>query len=197
MAEMAEMAAMVDVTLPAILLPDSVTETSAGRIVVPGHRIPEKTVRIDLEVLQQLLVAARQAARQAYAPYSNFHVGAAVLMADDPEQRMITGANVENSSYGATICGERSALARAVGLGFRKLRYLALSTADALSSPLCDRSPCGTCRQAVREFVARADGAPEALVIVDTARPGSLCEVFDIERLLPYGFSFSPPAAAR
>ena len=186
------MADAIPLILPGLLVPDSVTETPCGRIVVPGHRLAERQIVVDPSLIQELLRAAANACRNAYAPYSSFHVGAALVMADDPEQNIITGANVENSSYGATICGERSALFRAASLGFRKLRYLALSTADARSSPLCDRSPCGICRQTIREFVTRTADGDDALILVDTADPDTLCEAFDIERLLPYGFSFSP-----
>ncbi|MDA0812513.1 MAG: cytidine deaminase [Verrucomicrobia bacterium] len=187
----------ITIILPQVAIADSIIESPAGRIIVPGHHLPEKRVNIDAALAQQLLTAARATAANAHAPYSNFHVGAAVVMADDPERRIITGANVENGSYGATICAERSALAAASSLGFRALRYLALSTADSLTSPLCDRSPCGICRQTIREFIARSSDASEALILVDTAEPGTLCEAFDIDRLLPYGFNFAPPGIDR
>lgn len=183
----------ITIALPQVAVADSTIESPAGRIIIPGQHLPEKRMDIDVAVVQQLLSTARAAAANAHAPYSNFHVGAALIMADDPEQRIITGANVENSSYGATICGERSALTTASSLGFRALRYLALSTADSLTSPLCDRSPCGICRQSIREFISRSSNAREALILVDTAEPGTLCEAFDIDRLLPYGFNFAPP----
>ena len=108
--------------------------------------------------------------KNAYAPYSKFHVGAALIMADDPKQTIFTGANIENSSYGVSNCGERTALFTAAAQGFRRLKYLAVSTADSLDGPLRERSPCGICRQAFREFVPLASDAANALFFVDTAR---------------------------
>lgn len=186
---------LVTLTLPEVCLPDSVTATAAGRIIVPGQNLPERKIPVNVSLVSKLIASARAAADHAHAPYSNFHVGAALIMADDPQQRVIVGSNCENSSYGATICGERSALTAASSLGFRQLHYLALSTADSLNSPLCDRSPCGICRQSIREFVSRSKGAVDALIFVDTGEDGVLCEAFDIERLLPYGFNFASPAS--
>ena len=104
------MTALIDVTLPALDEPECVVETAAGRLRVPGRRLPARTVSLDAELAKRLVMAAREAASRAHAPYSNFHVGAAVIMADDPEQRILTGSNIENASFGATVCGERNAL---------------------------------------------------------------------------------------
>jgi cytidine deaminase len=116
------------------------------------------------------------------------HVGAAVIMADDPEGRIITGANIENASYGATVCGERNALHAAAAKGFRKIRFLALSTADSLGGPLQERSPCGICRQVMREFIDRNEAGDAALILVDTGDDEFTADILDIDRLLPYGF---------
>jgi cytidine deaminase len=88
----------------------------------------------------ELLEHARRAAGAAYAPYSGFSVGAAVLAGDG---RVVTGANVENASYGLTLCAERAALARAVAEGVRPGDVEAVAVTA---------SPCGACRQWLAEF---------------------------------------------
>ena len=89
---------------------------------------------------QDLLELAREAAGGAYAPYSGFRVGAAVLARDG---RVVTGANVENSSYGLTLCAERAALGRAVAEGIRP---------GDVEAVAITASPCGGCRQWLLEF---------------------------------------------
>jgi len=89
---------------------------------------------------EELLEEARRAAGRAYAPYSRFQVGAAVLARDG---RVFTGTNVENASYGLTLCAERAALARAVAEGVRP-QQVEVVAATA--------SPCGACRQWLAEF---------------------------------------------
>lgn len=180
-------------TLPAVDLPATRLQTAAGAIVVPGHTIPEKCIAIDPDEIARLVRGAREAARNAYAPYSRFRVGAALVMADDPARTVVSGANIENSAYGVASCAERTGLFHSAARGFRRLRALAVSTADALGRPLSERSPCGICRQAIREFSGSGVAVDEALILIDNADPETLCEVFDIERLLPYGFSFAGP----
>jgi cytidine deaminase len=89
---------------------------------------------------RDLLELAREAAGGAYAPYSAFRVGAAVLARDG---QVVTGANVENSSYGLTLCAERAALGRAVAEGIRPGDVAAVAVTA---------SPCGACRQWLLEF---------------------------------------------
>lgn len=184
---------MLTLTLPALEITATTQATSFGNIVVPGYSIPARQITVDPEQIQALLLAARQAAANAYSPYSKFRVGSAVIMADDPEQRIHTGCNVENSSYGVTVCAERNGLVHCAALGFRRLKYIAVSTADALQQPLAERSPCGVCRQVIKEFSDQQLATDEALILIDNADPETLCEVFDIERLLPYGFNFAGP----
>ena len=91
-----------------------------------------------------LLAQAREAAAAAYAPYSDFHVGA-VVVADDG--RVFTGANIENSAYGATICAEANAISTAAASGVRKIDTVAVACLDT-----GECYPCGNCRQVMREF---------------------------------------------
>lgn len=185
-------ASPVTLTLPALTIPDAVTPTLHGDLVVPGFKLPERIVTLDPDLVNRLLGAAHAAAAKAHAPFSNFHVGAAVIMQDDAAGTVFTGANVENSSYGGTLCAERTALATAAAAGFRRIRYLAVSVRDALAGPLCDRSPCGLCRQFIREFCDPQ--APEpGLIFVQDAHAPTQAQVLDIERLLPWGFRFTPP----
>lgn len=93
---------------------------------------------------QALVAAAREARARAYAPYSRYRVGAAVLAADGA---VFTGANVENASYGLSVCAERVALFQAVAAGHRKIREIAVVTAGRTSA-----APCGACRQVMNEF---------------------------------------------
>lgn len=98
-------------------------------------------------VLENLFEAAREAARNSYAPYSRFKVGAALLLSGGA---VVTGTNVENVSYGLTICAERSAVVRAVaqyGPGIR-IAAAAITNLNQAPSP-----PCGACRQVLAEFI--------------------------------------------
>ncbi|KHN75241.1 Cytidine deaminase [Toxocara canis] len=91
-----------------------------------------------------LVNAAKRAMEKAYCPYSKFRVGAALLTKDGT---VITGGNVENASYGGTICAERSAVVRAVAEGHTEFK--AIAVAGATAEPI---SPCGICRQFLVEF---------------------------------------------
>ncbi len=96
-----------------------------------------------------LAIAARDAAARAYCPYSNFHVGAAVLA----DGRVFSGCNVENASYGLTICAERNAIFAAIAAGARRIQAIALVCVDAADdAPAASRMPCGACRQVIAEF---------------------------------------------
>jgi cytidine deaminase len=107
-----------------------------------------------------LLEAARQAALVAYAPYSHFRVGAAILC----EFGIITGCNVENASFGLSICAERAAVFAAVARGARRITRVALACIDATADmPIATRMPCGACRQVLAEFAG-----PETPIFVDT-----------------------------
>lgn len=92
-----------------------------------------------------LFKMAMEIAKNAYAPYSNFHVGAALLTED---KKIFTGCNIENRSFGATNCAERTAVFKAVSEGFSKFSAIAIATPDS-DYPV---SPCGICRQVLTEF---------------------------------------------
>jgi cytidine deaminase len=98
---------------------------------------------VEAEALQQ---AAKRVAENAHAPYSHFRVGAALLLADGST---VTGCNVENASYGLTICAERSAVVRAVSEKGPKVRIRAIAV-DNLNGAAS--APCGACRQVLSEF---------------------------------------------
>lgn len=120
---------------------------------------------------------AKQAADLAYAPYSKFCVGAALLCADGT---VYLGANIENAAYPATVCAERTALFRAVLDGQRQFRAIAVAakTADGTFVPA---PPCGICRQALSEF---SDGSLTVLFGTDESlTETTLCA------LLPHSFS--------
>ncbi len=121
---------------------------------------------------EELIALARQAKENAYAPYSHYRVGAALVTADGTT---FTGVNVENASYGATICAERVAMLKAVSEGHRRLVALAIA-ADA-PWPY----PCGICRQVMEEF------NPEMAVYV--AGEGEAYESYTLAQLLPRSFN--------
>ena len=126
---------------------------------------------------KDLLVDAAIAVRDnAYAPYSNFLVGAAVLLADG--ERFVTGCNVENASYGLSICAERNAICQAIALYGSDVNIQAIAVA---AEPLA--TPCGACRQFISEF-----GEEILLICVEPSDKQKRNEFFAKE-LLPHGFS--------
>lgn len=129
--------------------------------------------------LETLLQAARSVVKNAYAPYSKLKVGAAALFDDGA---VITGVNVENASFGLTICAERTALATAISQGNRRLRALAIASNAGAALP-----PCGACRQVIAEF-----SDDDTIVVLDGA-DGKM-ETHLISELLPLTFTF--PASA-
>ncbi len=121
---------------------------------------------------QRLIDAAMAARRQAYAPYSKFAVGAAI---ETPSGDLFTGCNVENASYGLTICAERVAVCAAVAAGEREFVGCAVVTSGGAM-------PCGACRQFLAEFGERLP-----VLIVD-AESGEVIAEADIAELLPGRF---------
>ncbi len=132
-----------------------------------SDEIPEETAA-------SLMRAAREAARRAYVPYSRFPVGAALLTEDGA---IFTGCNIENASYGLTVCAERVAIFTAAAAGHRVVRAIAVSAPRATTV-----SPCGACRQVLNEFVPTAG---DLIVLMDTAE-GVVHQTLD--SLLPHSF---------
>lgn len=128
----------------------------------------------ETEIRMRLLKAARQVAVHAYDPYSGFRVGAAVQAGD----QVFVGVNVENASYGLSLCAERAALAAAVAAGAHPITHLALVCLDipAKGRPE-DCLPCGACRQWLAEL------APEVIIYTDGQEAG-----WRLQELLPLAF---------
>ena len=120
---------------------------------------------------EELMLRAMEARHMAYAPYTGFAVGAALLCADG---RVFTGCNIENSSFGLTNCAERTALFKAVSEGAREFTAIAIASNGSMPYP------CGACRQALNEF------APE-LRVLTIAGDGSTDDT-TLRALLPHGF---------
>ena len=131
---------------------------------------------LDETVQHQLLEQARRAREAAYAPYSNFKVGAAVLTAAG---EIFSGCNIENASLGATICAERVAIFTAVAAGCRDLTALAViaDTPDPVA-------PCGLCRQVLAEF------SPNGRVLM--ANTAGRWRLTSLQELLPLAFRVPP-----
>jgi len=125
--------------------------------------------------IADLVAAAAGARRHAYAPYSRFAVGAALLGADN---RIHVGCNVENASYGLTICAERAAVGNAVSQGCREFLALAVVT-ETGGEPA---TPCGACRQVLAEF------NPQMPVICSDGRNPP--RILSLDALLPHRFEF-------
>jgi cytidine deaminase len=122
---------------------------------------------------EELLAAARQAREKAYAPYSNFHVGAAVLGASG---KIYNGCNVENASFGLTCCAERNAIFTMIANGEKEIREILVIGESEEFLP-----PCGACRQVIAEFAA-----PSAVVHM-CARQGE-CRDTTVAELVPFIF---------
>ena len=125
-----------------------------------------------------LLEAAHGARRQAYAPFSGFAVGAAVLAADG---RVFAGCNVENRSFGLSLCAERSAVAAAVSAGVREFRAVAVVTEAKPPA-----APCGLCRETLAEFCG-----PD--LAIHLGNPAGERRDTTLGALLPDPFVFAPP----
>ncbi len=125
-------------------------------------------------ILEILVDKAKEARKNAYAPYSKFKVGAAVL-ADNNE--IYTGVNVENASYGLTICAERVAVFKAVSEGAKQIKAVAIVADTDAPVP-----PCGACRQVILEFATK-----ECKIVMANLQGKKMIKTID--ELLPYSFT--------
>ncbi len=131
---------------------------------------------VNKTTLNELLAEAKTASGKAYAPYSGYRVGAALLCSDGT---VFTGCNVENSSYSLTSCAERNAVFKAVEAGLREFVALAVYVDSDLLFP-----PCGACRQVLAEFSHR-------LPVLYANRKQKVYS--DLEKLLPEAFTLVSP----
>ena len=152
---------------------------AAKRNASPDKKAEKKMVALSGVRTRKLIRTAAAARKQAYAPYSHYTVGAALLSADGT---VFTGCNVENASYGATICAEQNALFHAVAEGARSFTAIAIiagpENLDGSASP----TPCGICRQALREFCD-----PRYFQVI-LARSETDYSLMTLENLLPLSF---------
>jgi cytidine deaminase len=122
-------------------------------------------------LIDEAVRQARDAMTRAYAPYSGFRVGAAIVA----DGRIFTGQNIENASHPVAVCAERNAVAHMVNAGVLRIDAVAVATEAEVPTP-----PCGACRQVLWEF------GPESIVIAETPEGGRL--VWALEDLLPHAF---------
>ncbi|KPM02463.1 cytidine deaminase-like protein [Sarcoptes scabiei] len=128
---------------------------------------------VSLSETNELIRSARQAMSMAYCPYSKFPVGCALLCQDGT---IITGCNVENSAYPSSICAERTAFVKAISMGQKKFKAVAVVT--NLPNEFC--APCGQCRQFMSEFGCD--------LIVILTKPNGEHQIHSLKELLPHSF---------
>lgn len=126
---------------------------------------------MNTNIEDMLIIKAKEAMKNAYAPYSHYMVGAAV---EDEKGNIYTGCNVENASYGATLCAERTAIFNAVSQGVRHIKKIAVTSEGSMPYP------CGMCRQVMTEFMDE-DG-----VIILEHKGAS--EIYTLKELMPHTF---------
>lgn len=154
-----------------------ITAAGAAALAAPfiagkGLAAPATGKPVDEARFKALLAEAHQAKENAYSRYSNFQVGAALLAKNGT---VITGCNVENASYGLTMCAERTAVFKAVSMGYKPGDFLAI----AIAASADNFSPCGACRQVLNEF------GNDMTVIFEF---GGKVVAVSLAELLPYTF---------
>jgi cytidine deaminase len=139
-----------------------------------GTSMELRKSNINLSNWQPLITQAKKAASHAYAPYSKFYVGAAPI---NNEEKIFTGCNVENASYGLTVCAERNCFSFAVNLQSSQIKALLVYTQQETLTP-----PCGACRQVIAEFLSQ-------YALVASANHLDHLKVWTVAELLPDAFS--------
>ena len=124
--------------------------------------------------IKEYIKQANEILDRAYVPYSKFHVGAVVV---DTEGNVYKGINVENASYGLTICAERNAISSAITEGMKKIDLIVIT--GNTDEPI---SPCGMCRQVIREFAT-----PDTRIVLATSKNDNYI-VWTLEEMIPYSF---------
>lgn len=147
----------------------------------PENPNSENPFMLSGETVQALIASALEARERAYTPYSHYHVGASLLTSGG---RIYQGCNVENASYGATNCAERTAIFKAVSEGERCFRAIAIVGGMEGNPPAEYAYPCGICRQVMQEF-----GESDFQIIV--AQNEKEYRIFTLAELLPSGFGGS------
>lgn len=137
--------------------------------------MPDRLGKEQRDILIQTALAARE---HSYAPYSGYAVGAALLAADGT---IFSGCNVENASYGATNCAERTAFFKAVSEGRRQFTAIAIAGGMAGEKPADYAYPCGVCRQVMQEFCSS-----DFLILA--AKSEEDYKEYCLQELLPFGF---------
>lgn len=130
-------------------------------------------MKLTKRLIQKMINFAKEASEKAYSPYSGYKVGASIITKNG---KIFTGCNIENASFGATICAERVAIFKAVSEGEKEFEILAVYVNDKNNIP----SPCGICRQVMMEF------SPNLKIILSN---GDEYKIYKLEELLPYPFS--------
>ena len=138
-------------------------------------------IQIEADIQEKLVHAALHARKNSYAPYSHYRVGAAILTEDGT---VFEGCNIENATYGATNCAERTAAFKAVSEGHRTFRMIAIAGGpDGYETDFPDYAyPCGICRQVLREF-----SDPKEMIVL-VVRSVTDVAVHTLEDLLPNSF---------
>jgi cytidine deaminase len=126
----------------------------------------------DVKIIEELISQARQVSNHAYVPYSHYPVGAAAYFTSG---KIYTGCNVENASYGLTICAERNAICQAIAQGERQLVSIAIYVPQEVFA-----TPCGACRQVMREFASDC-----SVVLINKQ---GVTKVLKLAQLLPDSF---------